>query len=283
MIGPNIHVNPNFARLRPHALPFGNPINQYPMGSGGPPMNMMPYQGQMDMHPYHPSMTPMGGGRGNNNSYGRGGSPGFNHHGSISTRRPQISQQNNNQPQRPTQSSPKRKVPNDGFDQKEPDSKKISVTNGKSPAPDANSASTSQKNAEKSKETSSPVTTKNTSSPTVVKASNSKQGTSTANTNKTTSAATKNKVTPTSDNRSGSTSTKQTPKPVQKPAPKNITRNMPTKAADASPDTSKSTATSSAALSAGGNKLTIGNVVERVTKRDIQDLANKVPGGSLVS
>ncbi|CAI2164511.1 19369_t:CDS:2 [Funneliformis geosporum] len=278
MIGPNIHVNPNFARLRPHALPFGNPINQYPMGSG-PPMNMMPYQGQMEMHPYHPSMAPMGGGRGNSNSYGvRGVSPGFSHHNSISPpRRLPVSQQNN---QRPIP-SPKRKVPNDGFDQKEPDSKKISVTNGKSSAPDAKPTSSSQKNAEKSKVTVTTVTTKDTSGP-AVKASNSKQGTATAITSKAASVATKNKVAPTSDNRSGSTSTKQPPKPVQKPAPKNIIRSLPSKPSVASSETSKSTAApSTAASSVGVNKLTIGNVVEGVTKRDIQDLANKIPGGIL--
>src|SRR6266542_2761025 len=171
MIGPNIHVNPNFAgRLRPHTLPFGNPMSQYPMGSG-PPMNMMPYQGQMDMHPYHhPSVTPMASGRGNSNSYGgRGGSPGFNHN-SASPRRP-TNQQNNNQTQRPMQPSPKRKVPNDGFDQKEPESKKTSVANGKSPVPDAKSALASQKNVEK-KAVSSPAI----KSPPTAKASNSKQG-----------------------------------------------------------------------------------------------------------
>ncbi|CAG8441637.1 9561_t:CDS:2 [Funneliformis caledonium] len=267
MIGPNIHVNPNFARLRPHALPFGNPINQYPMGSG-PPMNMMPYQGQMEMHPYHPSMAPMGGGRGSN-SYGvRGGSPGFSHHNSISPpRRLPVSQQNN---QRPIQPSPKRKVPNDGFDQKEPDSKKISVTNGKSSASDAKSTSSTQKNAEKSKVTGTTATTKDTSSP-AAKASNSKQGTSTAVTSKAASAATKNKVA------SGSTSTKQPPKPAQKPTPKSTVRSLPTKPSVASSETSKSTASHSSA--AGANKLTIGNVAEGVTKREIQDLANKVPGG----
>ncbi|CAJ0832815.1 5782_t:CDS:2 [Entrophospora sp. SA101] len=58
MIGPNIHVNPNFARLRPHVLPFGNPLMQYP---GGPHMNMLPYQGQMEIPQYHPSMNPMAG------------------------------------------------------------------------------------------------------------------------------------------------------------------------------------------------------------------------------
>ena len=73
MIGPNIHVNPNFARLRPHVLPFGNPLMQYP---GGPHVNMLPFQGQMDIPQYHPSMNPMaGGGRvgsggGNNNNSG---------------------------------------------------------------------------------------------------------------------------------------------------------------------------------------------------------------------
>ncbi|RIA97491.1 hypothetical protein C1645_752323 [Glomus cerebriforme] len=276
MIGPNIHVNPNFARLRPHTLPFGNPMGQYPMGSGGPPMNMMPYQGQMDMHPYHPSITTMASGRGNNNSYvGRGGSPGFN--SSISPRRP-TSQQNNNQSQRPMQPSPKRKVPNDGFDQKEPDSKKISVTNGKSSIPDAKSTSVSQKNVEKSKAVSSPVT-KNSSIPPAVKTSNSKQGTSTANINKTASAAAKNKTAPASSNTSSSTSAKQAPKSVQKPTPKNTAKNAPAKASAASSPSSKSTAKTDGASSSGGNKLTIRNVVKNVTKRDIQDLANKVPIG----
>jgi hypothetical protein len=303
MIGPNIHVNPNFARLRPHALPFGNPMSQYPMGSGGPPMNMMPYQGQMDMHPYHSSMTPIGSGRGNNSSYaGRGSSPGFNHN-TISPRRP-TSQQNSNQTQRPIQSSPKRKVPNDGFDQKEPDNKKISVTNGKSSVLDAKSIPPSQKNAEKSRAVSSP--TKSSSSPPAVKVSNSKQGTSTANTNKTISATTKNKIAPVSSNTSGSISTKQAPKPTQKPAPKNTIRNAQSKASTASSphlkvssdadssiskstikagdvSTSKSTTKTGGAPSSGGNKLTIGNVDERVTKRDIQDLANNVPGGFSVS
>ncbi|CAB4382482.1 unnamed protein product [Rhizophagus irregularis] len=275
MIGPNIHVNPNFARLRPHTL-FGNPMSQYPIGSGGPPMNMMPYQGQMDMHPYHPSITPMGSGRGNNNSYGgRGGSPGFNHN-SISPRRP-ANQQNNNQSQRPMQPSPKRKVPNDGFEQKEPDSKKISVTNGKSPVPDAKSVSALQKNVEKSKAVASPAT-KNSTSP-AVKASNSKQGISTANTNKTSSAATKNKIAPASSNATSSTSVKQTPKPVQKSTPKNTARNAPAKADAASTPTSKSTTKTDSAPSSGGNKLTIRNVVKNVTRRDIQELANKVPIG----
>ncbi|GBB92013.1 hypothetical protein RclHR1_01950025 [Rhizophagus clarus] len=277
MIGPNIHVNPNFARLRPHTLPFGNPMSQYPMGSGGPPMNMMPYQGQMDIHPYHPSITPMTSGRGNNNSYGgRGGSPGFNHN-SISPRRP-TNQQNNNQTQRPMQPSPKRKVPNDGFEQKEPDSKKISVANGKSPVPDTKSSSALQKNVEKNKAVPSPAT-KNSSSPPAAKVSNSKQGISITNTNKTASATAKNKISPASNSATSSTLVKQTSKPMQKPTPKNTARNASTKADAASSPISKPTTKADSAPSSGGNKLTIRNVVKNVTRRDIQDLANKVPIG----
>jgi hypothetical protein len=173
------------------------------------------------------------------------------------------------------QPSPKRKVPNDGFEQKEPDSKKISVTNGKSPVPDAKSASALQKNVEKSKAVSSPAT-KNSSSPPGVKASNSKQGISIANTNKTASAAAKNKIAPAS---SSSTSVKQTSKPVQKPTPKNTARNAPAKADAASSPTSKSTTKTDSTPSSGGNKLTIRNIVKNVTRRDIQDLANQVPIG----
>ncbi|CAG8437232.1 5079_t:CDS:2 [Diversispora eburnea] len=112
IIGPNIHVNPNFARLRPHAFSFTNPVTQFqPIGSGGPHMNMMPYQNQMDIPPFHPPMGPMVGGRsGNNNSFSRGGST-FNHH-AIS-------------------SLSKRKTPADGFEQKEPANKR-NATNGKS-------------------------------------------------------------------------------------------------------------------------------------------------------
>ncbi|RHZ50932.1 hypothetical protein Glove_487g15 [Diversispora epigaea] len=137
IIGPNIHVNPNFARLRPHAFPFANPVTQFqPIGSGGPHMNMMPYQNQMEIPPFHPSMGPMVGGRGgNNNSFSRGGST-FNHHNAMSSRR-QVNQQqsnnnNNNQNQRTIPSSlSKRKTPADGFEQKEPANKR-NATNGKS-------------------------------------------------------------------------------------------------------------------------------------------------------
>nr|CAG8529661.1 7280_t:CDS:2 [Entrophospora candida] len=118
MIGPNIHVNPNFARLRPHVLPFGNPLMQYP---GGPHMNMLPYQGQMEIPQYHPSMNPMAGrvARRQMNSSPSGANQQQRHPSSQS--------------QTSSSSSPsKRKFPDNGFEQKESDNKRSSTSNNNS-------------------------------------------------------------------------------------------------------------------------------------------------------
>ncbi|CAJ0844932.1 21451_t:CDS:2 [Entrophospora sp. SA101] len=122
MIGPNIHVNPNFARLRPHVLPFGNPLMQYP---GGPHMNMLPYQGQMEIPQYHPSMNPMAGrvARRQMNSSPSGANQQQRHPSSQS--------------QTSSSSSPsKRKFPDNGFEQKESDNKRSSTSNNNSLIPE---------------------------------------------------------------------------------------------------------------------------------------------------
>ncbi|CAJ0759959.1 17866_t:CDS:2, partial [Entrophospora sp. SA101] len=119
MIGPNIHVNPNFARLRPHVLPFGNPLMQYP---GGPHMNMLPYQGQMEIPQYHPSMNPMAARRQMNSS-----PSGAN----------QQQRHPSSQSQTSSSSSPsKRKFPDNGFEQKESDNKRSSTSNNNSLIPE---------------------------------------------------------------------------------------------------------------------------------------------------
>ncbi|CAG8695192.1 11959_t:CDS:2, partial [Gigaspora margarita] len=267
MIGPNIHVNPNFARLRPHALPFINPMTQYHMGAGGHPMNMIPYQGQMEMPHYH---SPMGG-RGNNAFMARGVNPVFGHHNnSMSTRKPANQQSNM---QRTTQATPsKRKAPNDGFDQKEQDNKKTVTTNGKPQTPENKSTtSPSQKNVDRAKTSSTTTTAKNSSNSIPEKPS--KPGISSPTTNKTLATKLKRRTdTPPSESTSASKSmqdSKLTTKSVPKTTPNSLPEAVPSKS---------SSSNANGPMANGTNKLTIDNL-DGVNKRELQTMAGGVPGG----
>ncbi|KAF0435106.1 hypothetical protein F8M41_004820 [Gigaspora margarita] len=267
MIGPNIHVNPNFARLRPHALPFINPMTQYHMGAGGHPMNMIPYQGQMEMPHYH---SPMGG-RGNNAFMARGVNPVFGHHNnSMSTRKPANQQSNM---QRTTQATPsKRKAPNDGFDQKEQDNKKTVTTNGKPQTPENKSTtSPSQKNVDRAKTSSTTTTAKNSSNSIPEKPS--KPGISSPNTNKALATKLKRRTdTPPSESTSASKSmqdSKLTTKSVPKTTPNSLPEAVPSKS---------SSSNANGPMANGTNKLTIDNL-DGVNKRELQTMAGGVPGG----
>ncbi|CAG8469884.1 16095_t:CDS:2 [Acaulospora morrowiae] len=292
MIGPNIHVNPNFARLRPHALPFANQMGQFPpMGSGGPPMNMMPFQGQMDISPFHPSMSPMGG-RGNNNSFAaRGGNSAFNHHSALPSRRPVGQQQNNQNPRMTSSSLPKRKTPVDGFEQKEPANKK-NAANGKSVASEtkpAASTTNTQKVVDRTKPV--PVNTGKDSSSTHSER-NFKSGLPTpANTNATTTTKPKLNTTPAAlASTSSTSSSKSTNKPISRqiqktastkavPKPVVKTSSAVNSSTQATSQTKSTVNANNGKTAAGSNRLTIANVDESVTKRDLQTLANSIPGG----
>ncbi|CAG8440202.1 2436_t:CDS:2 [Dentiscutata heterogama] len=251
--------------LRPHALPFVNPMTQYHMGAGGHPMNMMPFQGQMEIPPY-----PMGG-RGNNAFIPRGGNPVFGHHNNPMSSRKPANQQSN--AQRTTQAiPPKRKAPNDGFDQKEQDNKKTATTNGKSQASENKSTSSPQKNVDRAKTSLTTTTAKNSSNSIPEKPS--KLGISSPTTNKAPATKLKRRTdTLPSESTSTSKSTqdsKSTIKSVPKNTPNSLSEVVPSK----SPTTN-----ASGPMTNSSNKLTIDNIDDRVNKRELQTMAGSVPGG----
>ncbi|CAG8614700.1 17613_t:CDS:2 [Racocetra fulgida] len=153
----------------------------------------------------------------------RGGNPIFGHHNNSMSARKSANQQQNTQrtTQATTQATPpKRKAPNDGFEQKEQDVKKAVATNGKSQALENKSTtSPSQKNVDRIKTPSTTITTKNSSNSTPEKPS--KPGISPSTTNKAPVTKLKRRTTTLPSESTSSSKYMQDSKSTVKSVPKN--------------------------------------------------------------